>query len=378
MITQYEPLIDYKDLNKRVSKYLKQGDGWLTEYQNTQEFENSIAKFLGVNHAIVVNNGTIAISLALIAEGIRKGDRVLVPDISMIATAYAVELIGAEPIFCDIDPQTMCLDLNVARGIIEYADLEIKAVINVSLNGRNNHWLAYNDFQTFCSINKVKLIEDNAQSFGSKHSTEYISCPERGIGSFSFSMPKIITTGQGGCLVTNEQHLADNIRRLKDFGRVSGGIDEHEYFGINSKFTELQAITGLSQLKNINFRIERKKHIYNRYKEQLISTKGIHFLNTSDEVTPWFVDIYVHDRDELMDYLKKLGVSTRAMYPCLHGQRQYRPDYIGKGHVDFIQSSRMSNMGLWLPSSMNLADYDIDRICSLIRDFFLNKALDKT
>lgn len=381
MIEQYLPWIDYKDLTKQISDYLKTEKGWLTEFKKTEELEKEICKFLDVKYATVVSNGTIAISLALLANGIKKNDRVLVPDLTMIATAYAVELIGAVPVFCDIEPETLCLDLSKARQIIEInenTENRIKAVIHVSFNGRKNHFLTYNGFETFCNLSGVKLIEDNAQSFGSMQTPNKISCPNKNIGTFSFSMPKIITTGQGGCLVTNDEQLSNRIKKLKDFGRLKGGVDIHTEYGINCKFTELQAITGLSQFKNLKERIEIKKEIFKKYKERLLTVKGIHFLANDSQTVPWFVDVYAEDRNGLMEYLVSQGIKTRPMYPALHTQTQYQQEHHSWLDKDFTEANRMSAMGLWLPSSMTITDKEIDKVCESIKKFYFSKELDKS
>lgn len=381
MIEQYTPWIDYRDIDKMTTEYLKDCTGWLTEFKNTKTFEEKIQEFLDVEHAIVVNNGTIAIAVALLAEKIEPGSCVLVPDMTMIATAYAVELVGCKPIFCDIESETGCMDLRKAREIISGTEKHgniIRAVVHVSLNGRKNHWLTYQDFLSFCKNQGVKVIEDNAQSFGSKHGTKWISCPENGIGTFSFSMPKIITTGQGGCLVTNNGVMANRIRKLKDFGRLKGGVDVHDEYGINCKFTELQAITGLSQIKNIEERIKRKKEIYKCYKEQLAAVKGVHFITTDESVTPWFVDIYAESRNDLIKHLEDNKIKSRAMYPALHTQPLFKDNYKIWLDVEYTEATRMSSMGLWLPSSMTLSKKDIDRIIHHIKEFYVTKALDNT
>ena len=132
-ILQYEPLIDYKELDKSFSNYFK-SKPYLTEYKKTEELENEIKEFLGVKHCFMVSNGTISLSLALLANGIKPGDKVIVPALSMIATANAVKFIGAKPIFVDIDKGNLCMDLNKTM------DLAIKTnatgVIYVSLNSK--------------------------------------------------------------------------------------------------------------------------------------------------------------------------------------------------------------------------------------------------
>lgn len=362
MIPQYEPMFNVAELNTNFVSYFESG-GWMTEYKKTEEFENKIKEFLGVKHCSVVNNGTISLSLALLAGGIEPGDEVLVPNLTMIATANAVRLIGARPVFVDVSPDNLCMDLFDA---FQKITTKTKAFIYVTLNGRSQHTTHMNNF---CIAHKLLYISDDAQSFGSEYSDNTKIGTSGDISSFSFSMPKIITTGQGGCLVTNNDVLAKRIKKLKDFGRTGGGIDIHNEFGINSKFTELQSILGLSQINNIEERVFLKKQIYAIYLENLKNVKEISFIDTDlDTVTPWFVDIYVKNKLELMEYLKRNNINTRAVYSPLNEQECYSnyPEY----YQTFMNSRIYSERGLWLPSSMTLLEKDIVFICDKIKDFY--------
>lgn len=363
MIPQYEPMIDRESLAKETSEYIL-GNGYFTEYKKTEEFEKKISDYLGVKHCVVVNNGTISLSLALLAMGIKAGDVVLIPNITMIATQNAVEFIGAKVKHIDVDPRNLCMDLEAAKEVVRYEG-NVKAIIYVTLNGRRHSWEEYDLFRTFCQYNDIALLEDNAQSLGSKDDKgSMISSPINGIGSFSFSMPKIITTGQGGCLVTNKSDLAEKLRKVKDFGRESGGMDVHDAFGINSKFTEIQAIMGLNQMQSIKSRVFLKKEIYDTYECFLGMVPEIDFLETNTkEVTPWFVDIYVERRTELRLFLQGKGIGTRCIYPELTSQKI-------NGEKSLTQSKIYGNKGLWLPSSMTLQKKDIRKICKTIKEFY--------
>jgi len=362
MIFQYEPLIGEEE-RIAVNNYML-NPGFLTEYKKTTEFEEKIAEYLDVKHCIVVNNGTISLSLALLALGIKPGDKVIVPNLTMIASINAIRLIGAIPVLEDVDSRLL---LSLTRTVARIkADPTIKAVMFVSLNGR--HFLD-NKFIEWCKKHNVALLDDAAQSFGS---CDYLGNKIGGqcdIASFSFSMPKIITTGQGGCLTTNNDELAKTLRRLKDFGRDSGGNDSHPVFGINSKFTELQAIIGLAQLSSIEWRVNRKKEIYKRYYDNLKYVKDIQFIDTDLSITtPWFIDIFVNNQKRFIAEMKERGIGCRAIYPALHTQGtcvEFSP-------IEFIfcaeNSIKYSNSGVWLPSSFTLTDDAIDIICNEIKE----------
>jgi len=363
IISQYEPLIGYSE-KEAMAEYMN-NPGFLTEYKKTEEFEKQITNTIGVKYCSVVNNGTISLSLGLIALGIKPGDKVIVPDITMIATINAVKFIGAIPVLCDVN-ENILLDLDKAVTLIRN-DSEIRAVIIVSLNGRA-HLSEIYGFKAICDEHKVKVLGDDAQSFGSKnYEDKFIGTCVSDISSFSFSMPKIITTGQGGALISQDANLAQTIKKLKDFGRSSGGNDKHDYFGINSKFTEMQAVIGIEQLKDIKYRIQRKKELYSLYYNELKDVSSVKFINYNVPCwTPWFVDVFVKDKQELQQYLKDKGIGSRSIYPAIHTQAVY-PEY---NDMYFPKSSRLADTGLWLPSSFTLTDSDVIYICESIKEFY--------
>ena len=366
MINQYEPL--FGELEREAVNEYMLNPGYMTEFKKTEEFENEISKYLGVKHTILCNNGTISLSLALLALGIKPGDKVIVPNLTMIATINAVVFIGAIPVLVDVDSQLL-LDTNYSRLLI-LTDPTIKAVIFVSLNGRTLSQ-KNEDFITFCKEHNVGLIDDAAQSFGSNDYSGVKIGNKCDICSFSFSMPKIICSGgQGGALTTNNDDLAFKLRRLKDFGRASGGNDTHDSFGINSKFTEFQAVVGLTQLKTIEWRTKKKIEMYNRYKENLKDVSGISFIPTDlSYCVPWFMDIFIDEPKILATYLLFEGIKTRLIYPPINTQKVNQGLY--NCNEEFPISEAYCNMGIWLPSSLSLTNENIDYICGVIRRFYV-------
>lgn len=175
-------------------------------------------------------------------------------------------------------------------------------------------------------------------------------------------MPKIITTGQGGALVTDDSELARRIRLIKDFGRAEAGVDSHECIGFNFKFTDLQAVIGLEQMRKLAWRIARKKEIYRLYKTLLSPVEQVRFLPTDlEETTPFFIDVLVPDRPALVASLRTAGIGTRPFYPAIHGE----PAFAELG--SYPNSEHAARHGLWLPSSSALSDDEIERVCSAVR-----------
>jgi len=358
-IMQMKPWIGDEE-RQALNSYMQE-DGFLTEFKNTKKFEEAIEKFTGSKHCIVVNNGTISLTLAALALGIKPGDEVIVPNFTMVATPNSITMIGAKPVFVDVEPETLCIDLDQIKQSLTS---KTKAIMLVSANGRQPK-TNLKSYIEFAKDNNLKIIEDAAQSLGSYYDDGTHIGLKGEIGSFSFSMPKIITTGQGGALVTNNEKLANRLRKLKDFGRTAGGSDIHDSVGYNSKFTEMQAVIGLEQLKKLDFRIERKKEIWKRYRDNLLATDLISLFNHNLDLTaPWFIDSLCEDRENLIAFLKESSIGTRVMYPPLNEQECYRV----KG--DFPISEDVGERGLWLPSYTQLSDEDIDYISDQIIKFY--------
>lgn len=346
-----------KEEKRAILDYLSTG-GWLMEFKKTEEFEQAICDFTGAKYCSVLPNGTISLSLAMLAVGIGPGDEVIVPDYTMIATPNAVRLIGAKPVLVDVD-ESLCLDPKlVSRAITK----KTKGVMHVSINGRAGK---LQELKELCKKKNILLLEDAAQSLGSFYKGKHLG--RHGvIGSFSFSVPKIITTGQGGALITDDSKLYGKIEKLKDFGRVAPGKDVHDALGWNFKFTDLQAVLGLAQIRKLENRVERKKRMYAQYQKFLKGVPQIRFIPTNiKEVSPWFMEIMVPDPAALATYLKEQGIGSRAFYPAIHTQKVY-------SHIKgtFPVATETGKHGLWLPSSSFLTQAEIKKICLAVKNFF--------
>lgn len=355
-INQMEPRFGQEE-KQALTEYMDSG-GWLTEYRKTHEFERMIADYVGSRYCAVLSNGTVTLFTALMALGVGPGDEVIVPDFTMIASANAVVLVGAKPVFVDISLSNLCLDLDLAEQAITP---RTKTIMLVSLNGRSPDM---HRVVELAQRHGLYLVEDAAQSLGSSYEGRHLGTFGH-IGSFSFSAPKVITTGQGGALVTDDAGLADGIRKIKDFGRRQSGIDFHETLGYNFKFTDLQAVVGIEQMKKLNWRVQRKREMFALYRCGLMDVLQVGFIETNlEETSPWFIDVLVPDPKALGSFLKEREIGTRPFYPSIHSQ----PPYGVEG--TFPVSNYVSAHGLWLPSSSFLSDEDITRICREIKAFF--------
>jgi len=358
-LPQMEPLVTEADA-AAVERYVRSG-AWLTEFRETRSFEAALRELTGARYCVIAPSGTMALFLALKGLGIGPGDEVVVPDLTMAASATAVVLAGGTPVFADIEPRTWCLDLDAVEPLLSP---RTKAVMFVSLNGRSP--AALPAFIERCHGRGVKVVEDAAQSLGSwcggRHLGTLGAC-----GCLSFSSQKIVTTGQGGAVLTNDEALFKQMNLLRDFGRLEGGSDHYLSIGWNLKFTDLQAVVGVSQMRRIATIIARKRAIFERYRDRLASLDGIDMPATDTAiVTPWFVDVLVDEasaKAPLIEHLRSRGIGSRSMYPALHAE----PAFGAAG--SFPVAETISSRGLWLPSSLRLTDQQIDQVSDAIHEF---------
>jgi perosamine synthetase len=356
VINQMEPWYGEEE-RRAVDEYLKNG-GWIMEFRKTRELEKMIAEYTGARFCSILPNGTLTLWAALVMAGIGRDDEVIVPDYTMVATPNAVKLAGARPVFVDIDAKNLCLDLSLTEKAITP---KTKAIMLVSINGRCPQ---IGQFVELAKKHSIPLIEDAAQSFGSRVAGKHLGTFGT-FGSFSFSVPKVITMGQGGALVTDDEKLYNKLQKFKDFGRSASGADNYETIGYNLKFTDLQAVFGIEQMKKVAFRVERKKAIYADYRKRLSGIREIGFISTDlNDTSPWFIDIMVPDPEGLISHLKEKKIGARHMYPPLHSLPFYA--YPGK----FPAAISVAEHGVWLPSASNLSSEDIEYICEVCGGYF--------
>jgi perosamine synthetase len=343
---------------KYISEVLD--SNYLNEGQTNEEFEKIIAKMVGVKHAITTTSGTIALFLALKAKGIGPGDIVLVPNLTFIATATAVKLTGATVKLAEVD----LIDMTIQESEIQRAvDEGISAIIPVHVSGRS----AWNGtLQKIRSENKIPIIEDAAEAFGSKDPKTSQHLGSLGTaGIFSFSPNKIITTGQGGAIVTNEDEIMLRIRAMKDQGRPTrgtGGADLHPLEGYNFKFTNLQAAVGLAQVEQFSKRIAHLTEIYALYRKNILDCDHLRLFpfNTGKGEFPLWPELWARDKKQIKEKFTAYGVGYRDVWFPLNTQPVF------KNLRDFPNSQELSSTTIWLPSSFELTHDQVVEITSLI------------
>jgi len=355
LLLQSRPNFDINEANACFD-YMKDGINFVTEYQQTKKLENIIADFIGVKHVLMTTSGSMALAMALMGCNITSGDEVIVPNYTMIATINAVKMVGANPIIADIDRRSGTLTLELIK---KYRTPSTKCVIFVSLNNRQIDIL---DIKNYCESTGLMLIEDAAQSLGSRINGKHFGTFGQ-VGCFSLSTPKIISTGQGGFVITNDSEMATRMSMIKNFGRKYEGVDIFGTFGLNMKFTDIQSVIGIEQMKKLPSRIKFMQDLYRQYYNELKETDVYMIPPINNEYLPWFIDIYTPRRDELASFLKIHNIQTRPAYPEIHKTVMYITD------IEYPDSSYISQNGLFLPSHTLLTNNDVHHICKLIKIF---------
>lgn len=346
--------------------------GW---YQNAahyvQSFEQAFADYLGVRHAIAVPHCTSAIHLALASLNIGRGDEVIVPDITWIATAAPVDYVGAVPVFADIDKITWCIDPESVRRCITG---NTKAIIAVGLYGLSPDMGALSEIAESYGIS---LIEDAAQTLGSSYNNQ-MSGSFGDVGVFSFHGTKLLTTGEGGMFVTNDEELFERAQVLRDHGRTKANFRNFYNTEVAFKYrmSSLQAAFGRAQLDRIDELIQRKRDIFGWYFSRLNEIPGVS-LNSEPSGyfnTYWMTTIVLDpafsiSSQDLMAKFEKENIDVRPFFHPLSSLPAYA------GHFNASRARELcpvaydiSPRAVNLPSAMVLEEDDVDRVCHVLRN----------
>ena len=342
---------------KYVADCLK--TGWISSQgEYVKKFENALSEYFGVENALAVSNGTSALQLALAALDIGEGDEVLVPNVTFGATANAVIHCGAKPVFVDIDPQHWCMDPDAMKKAITP---KTRAVIPVHLYG---HPADMREIMRISEENKLFVIEDCAEAIGAKVDARSVGAIGD-IGCFSFFANKIITTGEGGAVISRHPHIVEKMKLLMNHGMDPKRRYWHLEPGFNFRMTNMQAAIGLAQMERIENFLEQRNALAERYHEGLASLDWLELPATAPWATRvhWLYSVRVKpdapvSRDELIQILVKLNIETREIFPPLNTQPAF-----GSGPSQlFPVSSDISATSLSLPTSVEMSEKMIDHV----------------
>jgi perosamine synthetase len=315
------------------------------------QFESGFASFCDVRHAISCCNGTTALHLALCALGVGPGDEVIVPTLSFVATANTIRYCGAVPVFVDSEPETW----NIDPSLIESKITErTKGIIVVHLYGHPAHM---DPIMAIARSHGLFVVEDAAEAHGAKYNGQCAGSIGD-IAAFSFYGNKVITTGEGGMVVTNNNDLAARARLLRGQGMDSARRYWHSIVGYNYRMTNLVAAVGLAQLEKVDWHLERRLTIANAYKKLFAQVPGV----TWQHEQPWAQHAYwmfsvlvnnAFDRDDIARILKDRGIETRPVFYPMHLLPPYEET------TSYPVSEQISRAGLSLPTWAGMNDDDV-------------------
>ena len=349
-------------------KYINEciATGWISSRGNfVERFEDSVREYVDAGFALSTSNGTLALQLAIQALGIGPGDEVIVPDFTFGASANAVMQCGATPVFADIDPVTWTLDPTAVSPLISE---RTRAIMPVHIYG---HPCDMDPLMDMARRHNLRIIEDCAEAIGA----EYKGRPVGSIGDvgcFSFFANKIVTTGEGGMVTTNNAEMHDRMRMLRDHGMRPERRYWHVEAGTNARMTNLQAAIGVAQMERIHQFISSRDELAEKYTAALRDVPGV----TPHLAAPWarkvcwlftvriVAEIAGLDRDGIIERLHKRGIETRAVFSPLHLQPAYASGRAGPCE----QSVLLAGQGLSLPTSNDMPMIEALKVAHSIRD----------
>ncbi len=367
--TPFYPVAE-PDIGEREVNYVLDAvrSGWVSSLGHyIGEFEQEFARYCGSRHGVATSNGTTALHLTLVCLGIGPGDEVILPALTFVATANAVMYTGATPVFVDADPETWCLDpLAVERALSP----RTKAIIVVHLYG---HPADMDPILSLASRQCIPVIEDAAEAHGALYKGRKIGSLGRA-GIFSFYGNKVITTGEGGMLVTDDEELAERAQFLRDHAMSKERRYWHTVIGYNYRLTNVQAALGLAQLQRIDEFLARKREIMGWYREFLAERKDLQ-LNAElpwARSSFWMVCVLLPEwvsQEAVMSELRLNGVDTRPFFHPMHTLPPYEKSYrvVGREGEKCPVAEDLAARGINLPSGVGLSRTDVEYITQMVR-----------
>lgn len=357
-IPVYEPW-----LGEREAEYVLEAvnSGWISSLgRYVSEFEQAFAAYCGVEHGVSTSNGTTALHLALHAQGVGPGDEVIVPALSFVASANSVVYTGAKPVFADVDLESWTL---LPEEVERLATGRTKAIMPVHLYG---HPAAMVEIMDVANARDLWVLEDAAEAHGAQAGEQRAG----GLGhaaAFSFFANKIVTTGEGGMVTTNDKQLAARCRMLRDHAMPPERRYWHEEVGFNYRMTNLQAAVGLAQMERVDEFVARKRCIADLYSQELSGVPGVvlpverpGYMNVYWMYSILIEDDYALSRDELIVALRDHGIDSRPFFHSLDTLPPYAAD------TPLPNALVLSRSGLNLPSSPRLTDSQVEYVCDIL------------
>jgi dTDP-4-amino-4,6-dideoxygalactose transaminase len=344
------------DASSSVERVLR--SGYVNEGPEAERFGAAVAARVGAHHGLTATSGTAAIALALWASSVPRDAEVIVPDLTFVGTASAVSLVGARPVPVDVDAVSLTLDpAEVAAAITP----KTAAIIAVQLNGRG---APLEELREIIGGRRIALVEDAAQALGSSHRGRPLGAIAD-VGCLSFAPTKILSTGQGGMVLTSSDELAQRVRAYKDQGRSVRHADAHPFLGFNFRLSDVLAAMGTAQLRILDERVARVRRNQQLYAEGLSGLSGLELVpvDLDGGQVPAYHGVYAERRERLAEHLSRHGIATRPFWAPVSSLAPYG------GQARCPRALAASQKGLWLPGGPDLSADVVHRVVDVVRTF---------
>lgn len=368
MIPQVSPWLGEEE-QAAVARVL--ASNWITEGPECERLSVQLNALIDVPFGVFTPNGTLGLALGLMALGIEAGDEVLVPDITFIGSATAVEMVGALPVFVEVERDTFQIDVTKAEALVNE---RTRAIMPVHLYGTacNMHAVS-----SFASHHGLKVIEDAAEAIG----VCYDGRPAGGLGDvgcFSFMADKTVTMGEGGYVVCRDEAIFEQLRYLRNQGRLDRGSFIHPRLGYNFRITDLQAAVGVAQLGKLDVIVKRKLELHAEYTHCLAGLDSVRVLGAEPLSTfvPFRCVLIAERAPDLMRFLNALGIQTRTFFypmhkqPCFANLPLSHSEQQRRGDDDFPNAVYGFDHGLCLPIFPTLRKDQVGFIADSIAKFY--------
>lgn len=354
--------------------------GWISsDGPFVAQFEHDFGSFLGLEGGVAVCNGTAALEAALYGLGVGEGDEVIIPSFTIISCAIAVMRLGAVPVLVDIDRQNWCMDVDQVEGRITK---KTKVIMAVHIYG---HPVDMDPLLRLAKKYDIRILEDAAEV----HGAEYYSRERGGIwqkcgaigdaAAFSFYANKIITTGEGGMVVSADHEVIERARSYHNLCFRPDRRFYHTELGYNFRMTNLQAAVGVAQMERIDEFVATKRRLGAYYETRLSEIDGVRFQSEKSwaRAVYWMYSIELSpelelDANTVMDRLSQKGIGTRPFFLGLHRQPALQERGLFAGEK-YPETDRAYRYGLYLPSGLTLDEKKIDTVCVALADALINK-----
>ena len=360
---------DKKDI-EATEKIITTGMFW-SSGNEIEEFENNISKYIGSKYCITFNSGGSALHALMKAYNIKKGDEVIVPSFTFIATATTPLYVGATPIFADIEEETLGLD---PKDVLEKITNKTKAIIPIHYGGIP---CKIKELREIANDYNLILIEDAAEAFGAKVNNKNVGTFGHS-AIFSFCQNKIFTTGEGGCVTTDDKKLYEKLKLIVSYGRTSQGNHfegqtktDYIDIGYNWRLSTILSSLGISQLNKVDAIIEMRRKNAEYLNSELNKINGINTINVPNN---YFAAYQLYSilldnkniRDELINYLKEKNISTKIYFEPCH---EYTVFKNLNGNVSLPITQKISSRILTLPMYPHMNRNELDYIIDALNEF---------